>query len=236
MTGSNGEKDKNPGYSEEIIRVLLLDHHTLTRQGVRGLLESQPDIEVIADSGSSEAGLQLATSLCPDIILLELNLDGELNIDIIADLLRDCSYAKVILVTAIEEQGVHHMAVQMGVMGVVKKTQTGDMLVKAVRKVFAGEVWLDRVMMADVLTQITRPGAKHGSSEAAKIASLSEREREVVDFIGMGLKNKEIAERLFLSEVTIRHHLTSIYNKLEVSDRLELLIYAYRHGLAKLPG
>ena len=110
------------------------------------------------------------------------------------------------------------------------------MLVKAVRKVHAGEVWLDRVMMADVLTRITRGGENRDNPEAAKISSLSAREREVVDLIGMGLKNKEIAERLFLSEVTIRHHLTSIYNKLGVSDRLELLIYAYRHGLVQLPG
>ena len=83
------------------IRVLLLDHHVLTRQGLRLLLEAQPDIQVIAESGTSQKGLELATSLCPDIILMELNLDGELNTDIVAELARDCSNARIILVTGI---------------------------------------------------------------------------------------------------------------------------------------
>jgi DNA-binding NarL/FixJ family response regulator len=90
-------------------------------------------------------------------------------------------------------------------------------------------------MMAEVLTRITHRSEKPEDPEATKIASLSEREREVIALIGKGLKNKQIAERLYLSETTVRHHLTSIYNKLEVSDRLELLIYAYQHGLAELP-
>jgi DNA-binding NarL/FixJ family response regulator len=221
--------------SELPIRVLLLDHHTLTRQGLRLLLEAQPGIQVIAEAGTSQEGLELAMRLCPDIILLDLNLDGELNPDIITHLLRDCSYARIILVTGIEEPRIQQMAVQMGVMGMVKKTQPGEVLVKAVQKVHAGEVWLDRTMLAQVLTRITRASEIQANPEAAKIASLSEREREVIDLIGMGLKNKEIAERLYLSEVTVRHHLSSIYSKLEVSDRLELLVYAYRNNLAELP-
>lgn len=217
------------------IRVLILDHHELVRQGLKLLLDAQPDIQVIAESGAFQEGLELATSLCPDIILLELNLDGELDTDMIVDLIRECSEARIILVTGIDEQRIHHLAVQMGVMGVVRKTQSDKVLIKAVRKVHEGEVWLDRTMMADVLTQITHPGREKLDDNAANIASLSEREREVIELIGKGLKNKEIAKRLYISEVTVRHHLSSIYGKLELSDRLELLIYAYQHGLAELP-
>jgi two-component system nitrate/nitrite response regulator NarL len=218
----------------EIIRVLLLDYHTLMRQGLRMLLESHPDIRVVAESGSAKEGLALATSLCADIILLDLNLDGELNTDIIAELIRDCSYSQIILVTGINDASIHHLAVHMGVMGVVNKSQPGDVLVKAIRKVHEGEVWLDRTMMAEVLTRFTR-NQDLEDPEERKIASLSDRERQVIGLIGRGLKNKEIADQLFLSEVTIRHHLTSVYSKLEVSDRLELLIYAYQHNLAELP-
>lgn len=220
---------------QEPIRVLLLDHHALTRQGLRLLLEAQPDMQVIAESGSSREGLELAVSQCPDIILIELNLDGELNTEIVAELVRNCSSARIILVTGIDDGSIHHMAVQMGVVGVVAKTQPGEVLLKAVRKVYEGEVWLDRTMMAEVLTRITRRREKQENPEEARVASLSDREREVIELIGKGLKNKHIAERLYLSETTVRHHLTSIYNKLDVSDRLELLIYAYQHGLAELP-
>jgi two-component system nitrate/nitrite response regulator NarL len=104
--------------------------------------------------------------------------------------------------------------------------------------VYAGEVWINRAMMARVIGGLWNPvnaQTIQADPEAVKIALLTEREREVVGLIGEGLRNKQIAERLFISEITVRHHLTSIFDKLGVSDRFELAIYSYRHGLAKLP-
>jgi DNA-binding NarL/FixJ family response regulator len=124
----------------------------------------------------------------------------------------------------------------MGAMGVVPKTSNRQTLYKAIEKVHAGEVWIDRAMIANVLTQLSRSRLDDETDpEAARIASLSDREREVITLIGKGLKNKEIAARLTISEITVRHHLSSIYSKLNVADRLELTIYAYRNGLADLP-
>ena len=98
------------------------------------------------------------------------------------------------------------------------------------------EAWLDRMMIATILRERSRPEAVNSrNAEAAKIATLTERERQVISLIGEGLKNREIAERMFISEATVRHHLTSIFNKLGVADRLELVIYAYQHNLAELP-
>ena len=216
------------------IRVLLLDQHVLVREGLCMLLSGRPEIQVVGEAGSSDHAILLAKQANPDIILLELNLDGELNVEIIQDLIVEARQAKIILVTGIGDGEIHNLAVQMGAMGVVLKTQSKGVLIKAIQKVHAGEVWIDRAMMASVLAHLARPRAQE-DPEKARIESLSEREREVIVLLGEGLKNKDIADRLSISETTVRHHLTSIYNKLGLSDRLELIIYAFRHDLAELP-
>ncbi|MBN2547781.1 MAG: response regulator transcription factor [Anaerolineales bacterium] len=221
------------------IRVLLADRHTLLRAGLRLLIDPQPNMQVVGEAGSCSQAVELAEKLQPDIILLELNLDGPIDrpeTDIISDLLEVAPQARLILVTAIEDACVHQEAVRQGVIGIILKEQPGHILLKAIEKVHAGEVWIDRAMMANVLEAITR--ARMGieeNPEAVRIDLLSDREREVIALIGKGLKNKQIAERLFISEITVRHHLTSVYSKLGVNDRLELTIFAYRNGLAELP-
>ena len=231
MNSNNTTTSKN-----NPIRVLILDAHTMMREGLRAMIESRPMIQVVGETGAREEALSLTQRLHPDVILLELNLDGDLNPEIIPDLLRQVPETRIILLTGIRDSHIHHQAVQMGAMGVVLKHESGRVLLKAIEKVNAGEVWIDRAMMAQVLTRLSRGRMQEEQSpEAFKIAQLSDREREVVRLIGEGLKNKDIAERLSISEVTVRHHLTSVYNKLGVSDRLELIIFAYRFNLADLP-
>jgi two-component system nitrate/nitrite response regulator NarL len=122
--------------------------------------------------------------------------------------------------------------VEDGVVGVVFKSQSPEVLVKAIEKVWAGEVWLERSLIANVLTRLSRnQPVSQPDPELENFSRLSEREKEVVRLIGKGLKNKRISTELCISETTVRHHLTSIYNKLGVSDRLELLVYAHRYGL-----
>jgi len=218
------------------IRVLILDHHTMAREGLRVVLERNDRIQVVGEAGASEDALALVAEQRPDIILLELNLDGELNTDIISHLIAAAGGGRLLVVTGIDEDRIHQLAVQMGAMGIIQKTQSCIVLIKAIEKVNAGEVWIDRSMMANVLTQMSHIRTQgEDDGETHKIESLSGRELEVVALIGEGLKNKEIAKRLTISETTVRHHLTSVYRKLDVSDRLELAIYAYRNSLADPP-
>jgi DNA-binding NarL/FixJ family response regulator len=135
----------------------------------------------------------------------------------------------IILLTESQDSDFQQRAIKLGARGRVAKNQTPEILFKAIQKVHAGEVWFERVIMATVLGEMSR------QNEAARIETLSKREREVVVLIGEGLKNKQIADRLFISETTVQHHLSSIFGKLGVADRLELVIYAYRQGLVKLP-
>jgi len=218
------------------IRILLLTSHTLARAGFKLLLESVAGFKVVAESGEGNEALQLAGQVQPDIILMEPNLSGAEGPCIISNLLAETEHARVLLITSDCAPNQHVQYVQMGAMGVVTLQQAPAVLFKAIEKIQAGEIWLDRSLVANALGQMARGrGEVRFNPEARKIALLSAREREIITQIGEGLKNIQIAERLFISEVTVRHHLTSIYKKLCVSDRLELILYAYRNGLAQPP-
>jgi DNA-binding NarL/FixJ family response regulator len=125
--------------------------------------------------------------------------------------------------------------VRLGALGVVRKDQAASVLLKAIERVHAGEAWLDRTMVARVLSDLARPAEPPSNPEAAAIASLTDRECQVIQLICEGLQNKLIADRLAISEATVRHHLTSIFSKLRLNSRLELVIYAYQHDLARPP-
>ncbi len=218
------------------IRVLIVDDHAVVRAGLRMLIESHPGLIVAGEAKNRYDALAVAAHEHPDIILLDLNLSGESGLDIIPELLAIANGTRILVLTGVRDLEAHQQAVRLGAMGVVLKDQPAEVMLKAIAKVHAGEVWIDRAMMASVLSDLSRGRAAPAADpEAAKLATLTEREREVTRLISKGLKNRQIAERLFISETTVRHHLTSIFSKLGVSDRLELVIYAYRYSLAKPP-
>jgi two-component system nitrate/nitrite response regulator NarL len=218
------------------IRIVILDNHALVRAGLRSLLNEQATMKVVGDSGNLTDGLAIISSEHPDVVLFELNLTEHLNPDIITQILQACNTSHPIIVTGIINPVIIQQLVENGAMGVVFKSQTPDTLIKAIEKVNSGEVWLERSMIANVLSRLSRTNkpAKN-NTEVENIDELSEREKEIVRLIGKGYKNKRISSQLCISETTVRHHLTSIYNKLGVTDRLELLVYAHRFGLVKPP-
>jgi DNA-binding NarL/FixJ family response regulator len=221
-----------PSLTKNPIRIVILDSHTLFRAGVRRIIESQPGMEVVGEAGSLIESLEIITNLKPDIILVELNLTGQPELDILSSLVKASEGTRLILVTGTSDPKVHQKVVEDGAVGVVYKTQPPEVLIKAIEKVYAGEVWLERSLIANVLSRLSRNhSAGKVDPETESITRLSEREKEVVKLIGKGLKNKRISTELCISETTVRHHLTSIYSKLGVSDRLELLVYAHQYGL-----
>jgi two-component system, NarL family, nitrate/nitrite response regulator NarL len=218
------------------IRVLIIDDHGIVRAGLRMLLESQPGITVVGEAATCADALELATRAQPDVIVLDLDLGGENAVESIPALLQAAREARILILTGVRDSETHRQAIRHGAMGLVLKEKAAETLLQAIAKVRAGEVWLEPTMIARVLGDLTRSQTSPRTSpEAAKIATLTEREREVITLIGEGLRNKHIAERLYISEATVRHHLTSVFAKLNVSDRFELAIYAYQHGLAKPP-
>src|SRR6266516_1619853 len=205
------------------IRILLIDGLELFIDGLRALIQSEPGMIVVGTALDRIEALESA-SLRPDIILLDLVLERESSLDFLPDLLRIAERARVLIVTGVPDAELQLRAVRLGAMGVVLKTEPASNLFKAIRKVPSGEAWFRRSMLAAIVTGILR-----------ETATLTSGEREVIWLLGQGLRNKNIGERLFISETTVRHHLTSIFDKLEIADRLELMMYAYQHGLARVP-
>lgn len=217
------------------IRILLVEDHLLVRTGLRLLLESDPGLLVVGEAGNRTEAFD-ALNLRPDVILLDLDLGPESSLDFMSDLISRINGSRVLVLTGMTDPEVHYRAVKLGAMGLVMKMEMAEVLIKAVRKVHEGEVWLNRTTVARMLSEMTQAGrASQPDPDELRIASLTEREREIITLVGEGCKNKQIAERLFISEPTVRHYLTSIFSKLDVADRLGLIIYAYQHGLATLP-
>jgi len=216
------------------IRILLVDAHTLFLAGLCCLMRDEPGLTVVGQAVNAAEAIACARTR-PDVIIIDLILGSENSLDFLADLIEAGEGARVLVVTGVSDPQCHLRAVQLGAMGVVLKTESPGCLFKAIRKVHTGEMWLNRSMMASAMAEAFRTtAAKKPDPESAKIANLSSRERQVIVMLSQGLKNKEIANRLFISEKTVGHHLSSIFSKLDVKDRLELLVYAYRHNLAKI--
>ncbi|HEY8205574.1 MAG TPA: response regulator transcription factor [Pyrinomonadaceae bacterium] len=218
---------------DSAIKILIVDDHLLVRTGLRMLIESEPDLKVVGQASNRSEALALAKSEQPDLILLDIDLGSENGLDFLPELTDTVAGVHVLVLTGLREIESHRRAARLGAAGVVLKEHAADVLLKAIKKVQAGELWLDRSMMGSLLREMTQPPKI--DAEAAKIATLTRREREVLTLVAEGLKNRDIAARLFISETTVTHHLSSVFAKLGVSDRLELVIYAFANNLAKTP-
>jgi DNA-binding NarL/FixJ family response regulator len=219
--------------TERPITIMIVDDHVVIRSGLRMLIEQNEQMRVIAMAGNQAEALERAASNTPDVIILDLLLGDEDALNFLPELCHTSPKSRVLVLTGVQNPDAHRRAIRRGAMGIVLKEHAADQLLKAIKKVNDGEVWIERSMMGSMIQELNKPAMV--DPEVAKIESLTEREREVIALVGEGLKNKQVGERLFISETTVTHHLSSVFSKLEVSDRLELIIYAFRHGLAKMP-
>lgn len=216
------------------IKILLVDDHRSVLWGLEKLIEGEsPRMEVIGKATTSAEAMALLDQVQPDILLLDLDLGGENGIHAIPALLAK-SKSKVLVLTGSRDPSVHDSAMLAGALGVVEKGESAETILKAIQKVHEGEVWLNRVATGRVLLEMARGRAADSlDPEQKKIASLTPRERQIVAEIGSdaAASSRVIAERLRISEHTLRNHIASIYEKLQVSSRLELFAYAGRHGI-----
>jgi len=222
--------------SPERISILIVDSNRLVRAGLRMLIESQPGLMVLGEADGYRGILELLHANSPHIILFNLDSNGGSQLDELPQLLSVLQGPNVILLSDALDSRVYGRAVSLGVKGIVAKTQSTEVLYKAIRTVQEGGVWLDRARMANAIASLSQEmKASKSDPERTKISSLTGRELQVVSLVCVGLKNKQIASQLFISQATVRHHLTSIFNKLDLSDRLELILYAFRNHLAQPP-
>ena len=217
---------------EKVIRILIVDAQEMIRTALRLLIETHARMNVVGEAGNRAEALAVARREQPDIILLDLVLGEEDGLDLIEEICAASKSSRLLILTSIRNVEMHAHAILLGAVGVLLKDKTADMLMKAIEKVSEGEPWIDHSTLTNVLTAISgRKGAKEIDDDTSKIASLTARERQVIAAVCAGLKNKQIAQKLFISESTVRHHLSSIFSKLGASGRFDLIIYAHRHNL-----
>lgn len=218
------------------IRVFIAEDHRVTLWGLQRLIDSAgPRMKVVGTATTSHQLLNHPALAEADVVLMDLNLNSENITQVMDDLIRRCP-GRVLILTEHENQEQHRLAVLSGARGVLHKSHSAETVLQAIDKVHAGEVWLERGLLGDVLERLTgRPPAPPlMSPEQRRIASLTPRERQIVSLMtrSASLKQVAVAAELGMSEHTLRNHLTTIYSKLKVRGRLELHVFATKHGLA----
>jgi DNA-binding NarL/FixJ family response regulator len=234
MVAPTNDSSEGREKKKATVRILIADDHPIVRDGLKKLLLLEDDFEIVGEAADGREVLEKVQELDPDVLLLDLrmpNLDG---LSALQALQQTNKRTRVIVLTASEDKNEFVQAMKLGCSGIVLKQTAPDLIVKSIRKVNAGEIWLDSHTTAAVMRQFqtgTEANAAVQGGKGRERSPLSTREREIVALVAQGYKNKEMAEKMFISEQTVKNHLHNIFDKLGVSDRLELALYAIHTGL-----
>jgi DNA-binding NarL/FixJ family response regulator len=216
------------------IRIMIADDHPIFRDGLCRLLSLEDDFEVVAQVEDAFHLGEVIRQYDPDILLLDINMPGLSGLDALQRLPATSSRTRVILLTASDNQHEFVRALKLGSCGIVQKQTATELLIESVRRVHAGEIWLDSQTTAAVIRGFVADDETRAQPQiplpAASRKTLSQREGEIVALVAQGFKNKEMAERMLISEQTVKNHLHNIFDKLDVSDRLELALHYVAHG------
>ena len=219
------------------IRILIADDHQLLRQGIRNFLALEPDFDIIGEAVDGEDAVAKAQALRPDVLLLDINMPKLTGIEVTGKLKELCPAVRVMALTIHDDENYMMRMIENGAAGYLLKDVEPSTMVQAIRRVYAGESYVEPSLTKKLFHGITsregrNPAAPvHGSYDADR---LSTREIEVLQLIGRGMSNAEIAKELFLSEKTVKNHLTNIFRKIQVTDRTQAVLYAIKHKIVQV--
>lgn len=217
---------------EKQVRLVIADDHPIFRDGLRRLLEAETDFKVLGEASDGAEAVKLVRQLKPDILLLDLAMPKHPGLEALRDLSQgNATPVRVILLTAAAEKSQIVEALQLGARGVVLKDSATQLLLKAIQTVMSGEYWVGRESVSNLVQYLrTLMQSSHDEARQRKFG-LTPRELEIVSTVVAGYANKEIAEHFKISEDTVKHHLSNIFDKLGVSTRLELALFAVNQSL-----
>ncbi len=214
-------------------KVSVLATYALVRSSLQLLLESDKELTVLDVAGTTAELIEKVSHNKPDVVLLCLMENEGKNINLMADLLKVAPKTKAIILSSPNSLLDQPSALKLGVTGIVGTNQNTRTLIRAIRQVSEGEIWLNHKVIAQLLDNSfnSTSNGKYKNKGLLRGDDLTKRELEVITMIGLGFNNKEIAKKLYIGEATVRHHLSSIYSKLNIEDRLNLAIYAHQQGI-----
>ncbi len=211
------------------IRVLIVDDHAIVREGQRALIDSEPGMEVLGEAANGFEAVEMALSLQPDVILLDLVMPGKEGIEVIKEIKAENPKLRILVLTSFSEDEKVYAAIKAGATGYLLKDSSPTEILTAIHKVHQGEMPMQPSIAKKLMREIQRKSNLPLTEEP-----LTEREAEVLKLVAQGLPNQEIAESLVISERTVRTHVTNILSKLHLANRTQAALYALREGLADL--
>lgn len=215
--------------TDEKIRVLIADDHDVVRRGLRALLETEDDIEIVGEAEDGVEAVLKARSLRPDVTLLDLMMPRKNGIEVISDIKQETPEARILVLTSFSDDEKVFSAIKAGALGYLLKETSPDELLQAVRDVYHGESSLHPAIARKLIRELNRPSSLPPADEP-----LTEREIEVLIKVARGLSNQEIADTLVISERTVRTHVSNILSKLHLANRTQAALYALKEGLTSL--
>jgi DNA-binding NarL/FixJ family response regulator len=215
------------------IDIVISDDHPVFREGLRKLLEAEPGFRVVAEASDGEEAVKVVRQFKPKILLLDLSMPKGNGLETLRALKQLGSQTRTIILTAAIEKEQVIEALQLGARGIVLKHSTLQVILKSIRCVSDDQFWVGQESVSDLIQALQRLTPQHRAPEAARNFGLTSRELQVVALIVAGYTNKDLARKLGISEHTAKHHLTNIFDKLGVSNRLELVLFAMNHQLIK---
>jgi DNA-binding NarL/FixJ family response regulator len=217
------------------IRLLIVDGHPIVLEGLRHVLSQHSGIQIVGEAVDGIEAIEKAVQLDPDVLLMDLKLPRIDGLSVLRNLQTRAPRCKIILFASSESKDDFVEAMKLGSCGILLKEASPSLIEKSIVRVHGGEIWLDSNTTAAVIRHFAAPGefpASHSNGKTVRErAQLSQREREIIVLIAQGYKNKEIAEKMFITEQTVKNHLHNVFDKLGVSDRLELALYAIHNSL-----
>jgi two-component system nitrate/nitrite response regulator NarL len=215
---------------ENAVRIVIADDHPIFREGLIKLLETKPGLQVVGTASDGDEALPLVTRLEPDLLLLDLAMPRMAGLVALRELKNLNTSTRIVLLTAAIDRADIVTALQLGARGIVLKESASDVLLKSIDAVVGGKYWVGRKPVADLTTTLSEIASAF-PAPTRKQFGLTPRELEIVGVILAGCSNNDIAGKFKISEKTVKHHLTNIFDKLGVSNRLELALFALYHKL-----
>ncbi|NLO38424.1 MAG: response regulator transcription factor [Ruminiclostridium sp.] len=216
----------------ERIRIMLAEDHSMIRQGLRQLIELENDIKVVSEASNGEEAVSYFFIEQPDVVLMDINMPKLNGLQALEAIKQKSPDAKIIMLTIHQDREYLFKALQLGANGYVLKDADGTVLIEAIRKVNLGDAYIQPTMARELIVEFKRyTSGETGTSRKNNL--LSDRELEVLALIAKGLLNKEIAKKLFISEKTVKNHISNIFKKLNVSDRTQAAVYALKNNLVQ---